>query len=118
MFAFIILLYLNCLHVFNIIMHLLFGSCFQNYVGFVALVSYTGGVLASHVVCKSCLKQMFALTYGTTLQRLPEEVTSEQRKRPMPLFPQQMVWLAHGPAIVAISIDVYMYIIYMQYISY
>lgn len=32
------------------------------------------------------LKQMLALTHGTTLQRLPEEAASEQRKRPMPLF--------------------------------
>lgn len=68
------------------------------------LLSRTLAVYWQVMWCAKLLKQMLALTHGTTLQRLPEEAASEQRERPMSLFPLKwfcMVLLACVPAIVA-----------------
>lgn len=101
-----------CLHIVWILFQIMLPSW---------LLSRTLAVYWQVMWCAKLLKQMLALTHGTTLQRLPEEAASEQRKRPMSLFPLKwfcMVLLACGPAIVANCIKFrYPYIYIYTYTS-
>ena len=84
-----------CLHIVWILFQIMLPSW---------LLSRTLAVYWQVMWCAKLLKQMLALTHGTTLQRLPEEAASEQRKRPISLFPLKwfcMVLLACDPAKVA-----------------